>query len=257
MGSVMRNLLFKAAFDGSVFHGWQQQENAVTVQGELRRAWRELTGEDPNIIGCSRTDAGVHANEYYFSVKTESTVPCEKFPIALSSAGVPGEIALYSCREVGADFNARFNCIKKEYVYMIENTPVHSPFLYKRAYNCPYAVDENLMNFAAQYFLGEHDFSAFCASGAEVVSKVREIYSASVERSGDTVLFKVCGNGFLYNMVRIMAGTLLYVNNGKIDADSIPNIIESKDRTLAGITAPPHGLYLNKVYYGGDVPDEN
>lgn len=253
----MRNLLFKAAFDGSVFHGWQQQENAVTVQGELRRAWQELTGENPNIIGCSRTDAGVHANEYYFSVKTESTIPCEKFPIALSSASLPGEIALYSCREVADDFNARFNCLKKEYKYVIENTSVHSPFLFKRAFNCPYGMDEALMNEAAQHFLGEHDFSAFCASGAEVVSKVREIYSASVERVGDTVEFKVCGNGFLYNMVRIMAGTLIYVNNGKIQAESIPEIIESKDRTRAGITAVPDGLYLNKVYYGGGVLDEN
>ncbi len=253
----MRNLLFKAAFDGSVFHGWQQQENAVTVQGELRRAWQELTGENPNIIGCSRTDAGVHANEYYFSVKTESTIPCGKFPVALSSACLPGEIALYSCREVDDGFNARFNCLKKEYKYIIENTAVHSPFLYKRAYNCPYEINERLMNDASQYFLGEHDFSAFCASGAEVVSKVREIYSASVERVGDTVEFKVCGNGFLYNMVRIMAGTLLYVNNGKISAGSIPEIIENKDRTRAGITAPPDGLYLNKVYYGGGVLDEN
>lgn len=253
----MRNLLFKAAFDGSAFHGWQQQENAVTVQGELRRAWMELTGENANITGCSRTDAGVHANEYFFSVKTESTVPTEKFPVALSSARLPGEIALYSCREVPENFNARFDCLKKEYKYVIENTTVPSPFLFRRAYNCPYEMNVELMDRAAQSFIGEYDFSAFCASGAEVVSKVREIYSASVVRNGDTVEFKVCGNGFLYNMVRIMAGTLLYVNNGKIAADSIAEIIASGDRTRAGITAPPDGLYLNKVYYGGGILNES
>ncbi len=248
----MRNLLFKASFVGSDFHGWQQQENAVSVQGELKNAWQRLTGEEPNIIGCSRTDAGVHANEYYFSVKTESTIPCESFPIALMSAKLPGEIAVYSCTEVSPDFNARFDSVKKEYIYIFENTSVPSPFNFKRAFNYKYPMDVKLMNEAAAHFVGEHDFSAFCASGAQVKSKVRTIYSTSVERDGDKVIFRVCGNGFLYNMVRIMAGTLLYVCCGKISPQEIPHIIESKDRTRAGITAPPDGLYLNKVYFSGD-----
>ena len=115
----MRNLLFKAAFDGSAFHGWQQQDNAVTVQGELKKAWQTLTGETPNIIGCSRTDAGVHAKEYFFNVRTESKIPCEKFPVALASAKLPGEISVISCKEVDYDFNARFDCVKKEYIYII------------------------------------------------------------------------------------------------------------------------------------------
>ena len=245
----MRNLLFKIAFVGSSFHGWQQQENAVTVQGELRKAWTVLTGETPNIIGCSRTDAGVHANEYYFNVRTESTIPVDKFSVALSSAKLPGEISIISCEEMNFDFNARFDCVKKEYIYIFENTKIPSPFNYKRALNYKYDMDVSLMNKAAKHFIGEYDFSAFCAAGAEVLSKVRTIYEASVERQGDIVIFRVCGNGFLYNMVRIMAGTLLYVNNGKIAADDIPNIIESKDRSKAGITAPPDGLYLNKVYF--------
>ncbi len=245
----MRNLLFKIAFVGSSFHGWQQQENAITVQGELKKAFKALTGEDVNIIGCSRTDAGVHANEYYFSVKTESTIPVESFPVALASSKLPGEISVYCCEEVNVDFNARFDCKKKEYIYVFENTQTPSPFNYKRSCNYKYNMDVELMNKAAQHFVGEYDFSAFCASGAQVVSKVRRIYSASVEREGDMVIFRVCGNGFLYNMVRIMAGTLLYVANGKIDVDSIPSIIESKDRTKAGITAGPDGLYLNKVYF--------
>ena len=248
----MRNLLFKIAFDGSAFHGWQQQENAVTVQGELKKAWEALTGETPNIIGCSRTDAGVHANEYYFNVRTDSTIPVDSFPVALSSAKLPNEISIYSCKEVDYEFNARFDCIKKEYEYVIENTKIHSPFLYKRAYNHKYKIDVDLMNEAAQHFIGTHDFSAFCAADAQVKSKVRTIYSANVIREGDLVKFRVCGNGFLYNMVRIMAGTLIYVNNGRIKPDEIPDIINSCDRTKAGITAIPDGLYLNKVYYGGE-----
>lgn len=248
----MRNLLFKASFVGSAFHGWQQQENAVSVQGELKKAWQRLTGENPNIIGCSRTDAGVHAGEYFFSVKTESPIPVESFPVALMSSKLPGEISVISCRQVNEDFNARFDCLKKEYIYIFENTGVPSPFNYRRALNYKYPMDVELMNNAAQHFVGEHDFSAFCASGAEVLSKVRTIYSASVERDGDYVIFRVCGNGFLYNMVRIMAGTLLYVNNGKLRSEDIPGIIKGKDRTAAGITAPPDGLYLNKVWFSGE-----
>jgi len=244
--------LFKIAFDGAAFHGWQQQENAVSVQGELKKAWKSLTGEEPNIIGCSRTDAGVHANEYYFNVRTDSTIPAESFPVALSSSKLPKEISVYSCEEVVFDFNARFDCVKKEYEYVIENTLVPSPFMFKRAFNYKYKIDVDLMNKAAQNFIGTHDFSAFCAADAQVKSKVRTIYSASVFRDGDLVKFRVCGNGFLYNMVRIMAGTLLYVNNGRIKAEEIPDIIKSCDRTKAGITAVPDGLYLNKVYYGGE-----
>ena len=244
----MRNLLFKIAFNGSAFHGWQQQENAVTVQGELKKAWKNLTGEIPNIIGCSRTDAGVHANEYYFNVRTESTIPVESFPVALSSAKLPKEISIYSCQEVDYEFNARFDCVKKEYEYVIENTQIPSPFLYKRAFNYKYKIDVELMNEAAQHFIGTYDFSAFCAADAQVKSKVRTIYSAGVTREGDLVKFRVCGNGFLYNMVRIMAGTLIYVNNGRIKPEDIIGIIESGDRTKAGITAIPDGLYLNKVY---------
>lgn len=249
----MKNLLFKISYLGSDFHGWQMQENARTVQGELALCWEKLTGEKPNIVGCSRTDAGVHANEYYFNVTTESTIPLEKFPVALSSAGLPRTISVQSCQEVKSGFNARFDSVKKEYIYVFENTETPSPFYYQRVLHNKYNMNVELMNKAAQYFVGEYDFSSFCASGAQVVSKVRTIYSASVYRDGDFVIFKVCGNGFLYNMVRIMAGTLLYVSNGKISVEEIPGIISSKDRTRAGITAPPDGLYLNKVYLSGDI----
>ena len=252
----MRNLFFKITFDGSQFHGWQIQNDLRTVQGELKNAFKNLTGEDVAINGCSRTDAGVHALEYCFNVKTDTTIPCDSFPVALGSFLTP-EILVLSCEEVENDFNAQFDAVSKEYEYVFLNTKVLSPFMYKKVCHYKYKkLDEELLNEASQFFLGEHDFSAFCASGATVVSKVRTIYSASVRREGDMVIFKVRGNGFLYNMVRIMAGTLLYVAEGKIKKEEILKIIESGDRKNAGITAIPDGLYLNKVFYGSEN-DEN
>ncbi len=248
----MRNLLFKISFDGSLFHGWQIQNDLRTVQGELKNAFYELTGENIVINGCSRTDAGVHAKEYCFNVKTSSTIPCESFPQALATKLTP-EILIISCVEVPEDFNSQFNAVSKEYEYVFLNTKNLSPFMYKKVCHYKYKeLDIELLNRACQFFLGEHDFSAFCASGATVQSKVRTIYSADVRRENDLVIFRVRGNGFLYNMVRIMAGTLLYVAEGKIKCESIKEIIESGDRKKAGITAIPDGLYLNKVFYGSE-----
>lgn len=247
----MRNLLFKIGFDGTLFHGWQMQQNARSVQGEICDAWFRLTGERPVLTGCSRTDAGVHANEFYFNVKTESTIPASNFCAALATK-LTDEISLYSCKEVAPDFNARFDCIKKEYIYRFCDAAVMSPFLRNRAVHYKYGLNDALMNQAAASFAGTYDFSAFCAAGATVVSKVRTVYSASVSREGDTVTFTVCGNGFLYNMVRIMAGTLAGVSEGKIQCAEIPDIIQSKDRLRAGVTLPPQGLYLNRVFYGGE-----
>ena len=248
----MRNLLFKIAFDGSQFHGWQIQNDLPTIQGELKNAFFSLTGENVTINGCSRTDSGVHAKEYYFNVKLQSTIPCESFPSALMTKLTPN-ILVEECQEVALDFNAQFDCKCKEYEYHFLNTKKLSPFMYKRVCHYKYReLDAEYLNEAAQNFVGEFDFSAFCASGATVVSKVRTIYSASVRREGDLVIFKVCGNGFLYNMVRIMAGTLLYVDEGKIKSEEILDIIESKDRTKAGVTVIPDGLYLNKVFYGSE-----
>ncbi len=252
----MRNLLFKITFDGSGFHGWQIQNNLRTVQGELKNAFKELTGEDVVINGCSRTDAGVHAKEYYFNAKTESTIPCDAFPVALATKLTP-EILVVSCDEVSIDFNAQFNTESKEYEYIFLNSKNLSPFMYKKVCHYKYReLDAELLNKACQHFVGEHDFSAFCASGATVQSKVRTIYSASVRRENDLVIFSVRGNGFLYNMVRIMAGTLLYVAEGKIGCEDIPGIIDSGDRKNAGITAIPDGLYLNKVFYGSENDED-
>ncbi len=248
----MRNLLFEASFDGSGFHGWQQQASERTVQETIRNSVKMLTGEDVSVTGCSRTDAGVHANRYFFNFKTESSVPSSRFPQALMTK-LPPDLVITDCREVKENFNARFDCIKKEYKYVICNDKVLSPFLYKKSFWYKYPLDEVLLNKAANEFTGTYDFSSFCASGAQVKSKVRTVFSSSVERKDKLVIFTVCGDGFLYNMVRIMAGTLIAVNEKKISSDEIKYIINSKDRTKAGATLPPDGLYLNNVYFGGDI----
>ncbi len=248
----MRNLLFKAAFDGSGFHGWQQQSNARSVQESVKKAVKALTGEDVTVIGCSRTDAGVHAKEFYFNFRTTSTIPTGNFVFALNTQ-LPKDVAVYCCREVPYEFNARFDCIKKEYEYVIYNAKIMSPFLTDYAYFYKRPLDEELLSKAAHEFVGTYDFSSFCASGAQVKSKVRTVFDADVKRDGEKVIFSVTGDGFLYNMVRIMAGTLIFVGEGKIAAEDIKGVIESKDRTRAGVTLPPQGLYLKKVFYGGDI----
>lgn len=248
----MRNLLFKAAFDGSNFHGWQQQLNARSVQETVKKAVKALTGEAASVIGCSRTDAGVHAKEFYFNFRTNSCIPVDNFVFALNSQ-LPCDVAVFWCAEVPFEFNARFDCLKKEYEYVIYNGKIMSPFLVKYAHYYRRELDEKLLNEAAHEFIGTYDFSSFCASGAQVKSKVRTVFDANVRREEEKVVFTVTGDGFLYNMVRIMAGTLVFVGEGKISSVDIKDIIESKDRTRAGVTLPPQGLYLNKVFYGGDI----
>lgn len=248
----MRNLLFVIAFDGRRYHGWQSQINALSVQDTVASAFNSLTGENPDIAGCGRTDAGVHANMFCFSVKTRSTIPTDSFAAALSSR-LPEDISASRCLEVDKDFNARFSCEKKEYVYLISNTAVRNPFFASRAYHYPHRLDETQLDKAAKHFLGTYDFSAFCSSRAKVGSKVRTVYECGVKRDKDFVIFTVSANGFLYNMVRIIVGTLLYTQSGKIGKDEIPEIIASLDRTRAGMTAPAAGLYLNKVFYDFDI----
>lgn len=247
----MRNLLFTAAFDGKSYHGFQIQNNAHTVQKELTDALFAVTGEHLTVTGCSRTDAGVHANEFCFNVKTESKIDTSVFPNALN-ANLPFTAAVYSCCEVPADFHARYSCTGKQYIYKIYNNPLRNPFFVDRALHYRYYLDAAVLNGEAKAFIGTHDFSAFCSAGCEVKSKIRSVSEAGVTRDGDVVTFSVTADGFLYNMVRIMVGTLLGVSEGKIPAGSIPSVIDSLERERAGITAPPEGLYLNKVYYGRD-----
>ena len=244
----MRNLLLVLRYNGTSFHGWQIQPNGSTIQQELCNAFKNLSGNDENIIGCSRTDAGVHANMFCCNVRTECTVPAEKLPNALNFY-LPPEISVYDCKEVDFDFHARYDSKGKEYVYKIYNGKYRNPFYENRAMFYPFELDAEMLDKEAKAFIGTHDFSAFCSAGTEVQDKVREIYDCSVSRDGDLVEIKVSGNGFLYNMVRIIVGTLLDIQRGKIEKGTIQEILESKNRDNAGVTAEACGLYLNKVYY--------
>ena len=244
----MQNLLLVLRYNGTSFHGWQIQPNGSTIQQELCNAFKNLSGNDENIIGCSRTDTGVHANMFCCNVRTECTVPAEKLPNALNFY-LPPEISVYDCKAVDFDFHARYDSKGKEYVYKIYNGKYRNPFYENRAMFYPFELDAEMLDKEAKAFIGTHDFSAFCSAGTEVQDKVREIYDCSVSRDGDLVEIKVSGNGFLYNMVRIIVGTLLDIQRGKIEKGTIQEILESKNRDNAGVTAEACGLYLNKVYY--------
>lgn len=244
----MRNLRLRLAYNGAAYHGWQIQANAVTVQGVIENTVEKIFGSHLTVYGCSRTDSGVHANEYYCNFRTDRMIPCQSVVKALNG-NLPSDIAVLDCCEAELDFHSRFNCKSKRYVYRIWNSEIKNPFCTHTAYHYKYRLDEKLLDEASKSFIGTYDFKAFCSAGSSVDDTVRTVMDASVTREGDMVLFSVEADGFLYNMVRIMAGTLINVNEKKIKKDDIVNIIESKNRVNAGVTAPAHGLFLDKVYY--------
>lgn len=244
----MRNLLLTLRYNGGAYHGWQIQENALTVQEVFQTALYKVLGEKADIKGCSRTDTGVHARRFCVSVKTSSRIACGSLIPALN-VNLPGDIAVTECRSVPEDFHARYSAKGKRYVYMIYNAPVRDPFLDGRALHVPVRLDEKLMDEAAKSYLGTHDFSSFCSAGSSVEDTVRTVTLSKVERQGDMVLFTVAADGFLYNMVRIMTGTLIACAKGKIRPEDIGGIIEARDRSAAGATAPAHGLYLDDIFY--------
>lgn len=244
----MRNLLLTISYKGTNYHGFQVQKNANTVCETLQNAMETLFGERPDVKGCSRTDAGVHANMFCVSFRTNSDFECEHIRHSLDAL-LPSDIAVTDCEEVPEDFHARYSCKGKRYVYKIWNAPYMSPFYEGLALHYPKELDENFLDAVCTDFIGEHDFSAFTAAGSDTESHIRTIFDCQMERDGDLVTFSVTGDGFLYNMVRIMVGTLLEINEGKIAPDGIEDIIESKDRSRAGKTVRPEGLYLDRVIY--------
>lgn len=244
----MRNLLLTLRFDGGNYHGWQVQANALSVQQSLQDAYEQVCGRRDSVTGCSRTDAGVHANMYCCNIRTDCVIECDRLVQALN-ATLPRDIAVIGCREVPFDFHARYSCVSKEYIYKIWNSPCRNPFLEGYALNCKYPLDEKMLDSQAKQFIGEYDFSAFCAAGSSTRDNVRNVLDAGVTRMGDEVIFTVRANGFLYNMVRIMVGTLLDISCGKIEQDTVRDIILSGERSRAGATAKACGLYLNRVFY--------
>ena len=252
----MRNLIVHLAFDGTRYHGWQVQENSVTVQQTLQDAIEKVFGSRLPVTGCSRTDAGVHANDYVCNFRTASLIKCAAVARALN-AHLPHDIAVTACTEASEMFHSRYFATGKEYVYKIWNASYRDPFCRALSLYYPKRLDCALLDAAAKGFCGRHDFAAFCSSHAvshhrpdePECDTVRTIFDAGVDRKGNTVEFRVHGDGFLYNMVRIMTGTLLFVAQGKITCDGIKKVIESCDRSMAGPTAPAQGLYLNRVFY--------
>ncbi len=242
------NYLITIAYDGRNYHGWQVQKNADSIQARTENACLRLFGEKITVYGCSRTDTGVHANCFMANFHADKVLSPDTVVNALNFY-LPPDIAVRECVYVPEGFHARFCCTSKEYLYKICNTSVRDPFSIGRALHYRPALDADFLNRQAQDFIGRHDFSALRAQGSTVKTTVRTVHYADVTRNGPEVIFRVAADGFLYNMVRIMAGTLLYISEGKIPADSIPMIIRSKDRLTAGKTLPPDGLYLNRVSY--------
>jgi tRNA pseudouridine38-40 synthase len=236
------------AYRGTAYHGYQIQNNALTVQAVVERCVGRVLNEPVTIHGCSRTDAGVHARQYCFSVHTNSKIPTLGFVRGVNGE-LPADISILSCEEAPPDFHARFSCKGKEYLYLIHNSESKNPFTEDLACHYRRPFHTELVREAAQQFIGTHDFRSFCTNCAENADTVRKIYSFTVENEGDTVKMLVKGDGFLYNMVRIMVGTLLEVNEGKIAPESLSSILTAGNRQLAGKTALAHGLYLNRVFY--------
>ena len=245
----MRNIKLVIEYDGKEFNGWQKQPTKLNIQGEIERAIKQITGEEVDLTASGRTDAGVHALGQVANFKTNSNIPIEKIPIALNS-NLKKSIVIKSAEEVEERFHSRLNCKRKTYRYIINNSKYGTAIYRNLETHIPMKLDIQKMKEAVKYFEGEHDFKAFKASGTSSKSSVRTIYKAEVIDAGnERIYIELTGNGFLYNMVRIISGTLVEVGLGKIEPNEIKTIIDSQKRENAGKTLPPQGLYLIKVEY--------
>ena len=248
----MRNVALRLRYDGSRYHGWQVQKNAVTVAETLEDALSKVCKEDIRVTGCGRTDAGVHALRYCANFKTDSIIPVDRFPLAVN-ARLPEDIAVTGAVEAEESFNAINSCVKKEYIYKILNSRIPDPFLAQRVCFWPQKLDFEKLSEAAEAFVGTHDFKAVRSLGTETKTTVRTVWWCRAEKEGDLITISVCANGFLYNMCRAIVGTLVYAAYGKLQPKDIPLLLERGDRRLTGPTMPPQGLYLNRVWYEGAV----
>ena len=242
----------KIKYLGTNFHGFQVQPEKRTVQGELCVAADAVFGVPCKVTGCSRTDGGVHANEFCLTIENEGgTVPADKLPLAIARF-LPEDISLFYAKECDSNFHPRYDAAGKEYLYKILNTKVQDPFYTHRAWFLPRIITDSgieRMKEAAEYILGEHDFSAFMAAGSDTSDTVRNVDYIKIERNGDIIELRIHANGFLYNMVRIITGTLVEVAHGRFTPEDVLHILNSRDRSRAGMTAPAEGLYLNRVDY--------
>ncbi|MBP3708428.1 MAG: tRNA pseudouridine(38-40) synthase TruA [Clostridia bacterium] len=247
----MRNIRLTIEYDGKDFNGWQKQPNKLNIQGEIERAIESLTGDEKvDLIASGRTDAGVHALGQVANFKTNNeSIPIEKFAMALNTK-LKRSIRVIYAEEVDERFHSRYTCKRKTYRYVINNNECESAIYRNFEYHMPVKLNVEAMKKAIKYFEGEHDFKAFKASGTSSKSSIRTIYLAEVKEAGHgRIYIELTGNGFLYNMVRIIAGTLVDVGMGKIPVENIPEIIAEGDRSKAGKTLSPSGLFLMKVEY--------
>lgn len=245
------NIRLILEYDGSRYHGWQIQPNAVTVQETVTKAIEAITGEKVILHGCGRTDSGVHAINYTANFLTQSSVPPQKFKHALNSK-LPPDIRCKLSDIADPEFHSSRSATGKTYIYRILNSTDSDVFERNYTWHYKYQLDIPKMRHAAASFLGEHDFIGFASSGFSVKTTVRTIYDLAINQNGKIINIIITGNGFLYNMVRIIAGTLVMMGNGKLDYTQAAQIINSCDRSQSGITAPPQGLFLKEVYYNGE-----
>ncbi|MDL2327201.1 tRNA pseudouridine(38-40) synthase TruA [Ruminococcaceae bacterium OttesenSCG-928-A11] len=249
----LQNYLIRFAFNGAAYHGFQVQQNAPTVCAAMQDAMARVFGTRPDVKGVSRTDAGVHARDFCLSFFSDTTIPCEKLPLALNSH-LPPDIRVHRALPVPADFHARYSALGKEYRYYIHNSPVDDPFTAGFYYRVPHPLDVDAMAEAAAHLEGCHDFASFKGESGDIVENTtRTISAISVGRAGDTVVLAVAADGFLYHMVRILAGTVLEAGLGRLVPGEMPGIIAAKNRTPAGPTLPAKGLFLHKVFYPADI----
>lgn len=244
----MKNIKLTIQYDGTNYCGWQKQKNCPSIQEEIEKAIFKVTGEKVNLIGAGRTDKGVHAQGQVANFMTTSSIPADRFKYALNSK-LPSDIKIIESQLVDKSFHSRYDALGKKYAYIIFNREILNPLYRNYSYHIPYGLDYEKMKIAAEYFKGTHDFSAFMASNSSVKNTVRTIYDIDLKKDGELIYISIKGNGFLYNMVRIIVGTLVEVGSGKLSPHSIASIIESKNRQKAGHTAPAKGLYLVEVYY--------
>ena len=247
-----RNIALRLSYTGTAYHGWQVQKNAVSVAETLEKALSFVVNHPVKVTGAGRTDAGVHARTYVANFRTTSAIPLERLPLAVNTR-LPDDIVVSKATLVPDDFNAIGSCLKKEYTYRIYNSRIRDPFYVNRVWFYPRHLDESIMAAAAAQFVGTHDFAAVRSVGTETRTTVRTVHYFDIERKGQIIDCRVCADGFLYNMVRAMVGTCIYAAEGKLAPEDIPDILSSSNRTLAGPTAPPDGLYMTNLWYDEDV----
>ena len=250
----MRNIALILMYNGTAYHGWQVQKTEVTVAQTLEKGLSMVCGEPVRVVGCGRTDAGVHAEHYVANFHTSSRLPVDRLPFAVNTH-IPEDIAVLEAYEVADDFNAIGSCIQKEYVYQIYNSRIRDAFLEHRVCFYPQPLDFERLERAGRAFEGTHDFAAVRSVGTETRTTVRTVHWCRAERDGPLISIAVCADGFLYNMVRAIVGTMVYASYGKIEPEAIPALLATRDRRLTGPTMPPQGLYLNRVWYDGVVGD--